>query len=240
MCYIINQSMLQLSWLLRVVRTRVVRRRPSDIGRETVDPEVWTWQLIRESRWRFARLGWRIFQHHLSLVITSASRMPTSEASCLLVGSHLSGRRVCSRSSSGRAVAHGLRLIIHIASQFQLRVPHACARAHACAMLRRQNDATISVSAVRAPIDDRTPSRTCMSCSFWSCSARLRSASSCAADSGSLTGRPGTGGWVYRRVGCMCVISSNKAHSEFARPFCFCFHILTTEISVRIHLAIIG
>ena len=25
-------------------------------GRGTVDPEVWTWQLIRESRWRFAGL----------------------------------------------------------------------------------------------------------------------------------------------------------------------------------------
>ena len=38
------------------VDTWVVRRRLSDIGRGTVDPEVWTWQLIRESRWRFAGL----------------------------------------------------------------------------------------------------------------------------------------------------------------------------------------
>ena len=27
-----------------------------DRARRTVDPEVWTWQLIRESRWRFAGL----------------------------------------------------------------------------------------------------------------------------------------------------------------------------------------
>ena len=39
-----------------VVRGWVVRRRLSNIGRGTVDPEVWTWQLIRESRWRFAGL----------------------------------------------------------------------------------------------------------------------------------------------------------------------------------------
>ena len=48
--------MLLLIYLEKLFVAWVVRRRLSDIGRGTVDPEVWTWQLIRESRWRFAGL----------------------------------------------------------------------------------------------------------------------------------------------------------------------------------------
>ena len=48
--------MLLLTYLEKLFVAWVVRRRLSDIGRGTVDPEVWTWQLIRELRWRFAGL----------------------------------------------------------------------------------------------------------------------------------------------------------------------------------------
>ena len=70
--------MLLLTYLEKLFVAWVVRRRLSDIGRGTVDPEVWTWQLIRESRWRFAGLM-RIFQHYLDAKAFSGGRSTFGE-----------------------------------------------------------------------------------------------------------------------------------------------------------------
>ena len=68
-----------------------------DRARRTVDPEVWTWQLIRESRWRFAGL-----MEDSPTLLGRIRLSSVGEAPFVFGDSHDLGLEACVYCSGGR------------------------------------------------------------------------------------------------------------------------------------------